>query len=186
MYTGPALAAQNAIADKLHDLGTHAVDTNPKTAGWGDLFLAWLVEAGPRDWHFGPDDKTTQDLKKEVGIQNAREAVKKKLAAGAAVPFVYNTGWMYGVNQFWNSLKTANTADEFLGSYDIKVEVQTHDRIELTVTNKTGWESGTRFRKAAPSGGGHQAMVPARDRDAQGIHLGGNMTETWTWRESIQ
>jgi hypothetical protein len=45
-------------------------------------------------------------------------------------------------------------------------------------------DSGTRLRKAATPNGVHQGIVPDKVR-GEGVHLGGNISEIFTWRETV-
>ena len=46
-------------------------------------------------------------------------------------------------------------------------------QLEIVVRNTTGWDSGTRFRK------GNLGIIPDRHRGDPGIHVGGNIKQTF-------
>jgi hypothetical protein len=183
LYSGSTLSAENLIADNLHKIGAYTVNTDTKTMSWSDLFSAWLIEEGGTTFNFGPDDLTTQDIKQEPGVAQARGAVKAQIAQGTFTG--YNKLWSYGVNQFINSFSAYHTAitESFVGSYNVKVAKLEDGKLQFTVDNDTDWESGTRLRKAASPNGSHQGIIPSRTRNDPGIHLGGTIHETWTWTE---
>jgi hypothetical protein len=173
---------ENAFADGLHWYAKVKgwANTDPHTAGYGDLFVAWLFELGPQEWRFGPNDRTTQFLKTHEGAERARQSIRAQRAAGVAFP-KYDRQWTYDTGQYWKSLTTLDPT-LFLGSYQVKATV-TPDRpneIQFEIRNRSGWESGTRLL------GNDQAIIPDRRRDGQGIHLGGNMEQVWRWSEPLQ
>jgi hypothetical protein len=193
LYTGSGLAALNAIADRLHRTveASHMVDTNPNTAGWKDLFLSWLFEVGPAAWSFGPNARTTADLKHHHGVEEARRQAQTRLreiqAGGSANPFI-DYQWTYGVPQFWTSLREVDTAAEFLGSYSVHVAIDLGcpATFDFTVSNITGWASGTHFRRGVRPGGPHRSIIQDRARRGPGIHLGGTIREEWNWSEEAR
>lgn len=61
-------------------------------------------------------------------------------------------------------------------------DISRHERREyiliFEVNNTSGWESATRLRK------GHKGIIPNKKR-GEGIHLGGNVSQTWRWTETF-
>ena len=49
--------------------------------------------------------------------------------------------------------------------------------LNFEVNNTSGWESAARLRK------GHKGIIPNKKR-GEGIHLGGNVSQTWRWTET--
>ena len=88
--------------------------------------------------------------------------------------------WKYDTDKYYESLKTGD-ATLFLGSYhvDARVTRDNPNRIQFTVTNVSGWESATRTR------GNDKSILEDRERGGPGIHLGGNMKQTWKWSEAL-
>ena len=95
--------------------------------------------------------------------------------------------WSYDVNEFLDGVITMNTATSFLGSYYTEVKIHdNHDgtyRLDYRVSNISGWESATRLR-VSHDHKYHDGIIPNCDRDS-GVGLGGTISETWTWSETI-
>ena len=198
--TPEAISAINAAGAGSKTLAAQIVDTNPRTMGWGDLTFAWFFElGGSNDLHpvfrFGPNDATTGQLRQHEGVNQAREKAQKLASqmaqTGKLVDHV-DHDWDFGVAQAWTTLAKRDTAAAFLGSYHTHVDI-TRERQKdgsykityaFTASNTTGWESGTRFRKAAKEGGQHQGILKDRDRRSGGIEFGGTIKQEWTWTEN--
>jgi RHS repeat-associated protein len=187
--TNPYATAAATISAKAFStaisLGT---DLNPKTMGWGDLFCIWIAELGNTNTiYFGPDDKTTQDLKKQEGVLNYRKIALDKAFKGD-FSGVNNKSWIYGQKEFYQSINEKNEVTIFLGSYNTSISVvQNKDgsiTLNYTVTNTSGWESATRFRKDNDNNGQHDAIIPDKKRGGK-VPLGGNLNEVWQWSETI-
>ena len=161
---------------------------NPNEMSWLDLTLTWLFELGDQGTiFFGQNALTTQELMREEGINQARQMASERIKKGENKFSVTHT-WVYGQKEFYDGVNGANVATSFLGSYTTTVDVVVNSSGIATYTynvqNTTGWESGTRLRKASKSGGQHQAIIPDKQRGT-GIRLGGNLQQVWTWRETI-
>ena len=161
-------------------------DMNPKTMSWLDLTNIWLFELNvPNDKiQFGPNDRTTLDLKHQEGVNEAREKAYNNIRNG-----VYddvNNLWEYTQEKFYDGVKGCNIVTSFLGSYDTKVTITKLKNgkhlLNFTVTNTSGWESATRLRKDNDGNGQHDGIIPNKRR-GDGIKLGGNLQEIWQWTE---
>jgi RHS repeat-associated protein len=161
---------------------------NPDQMSWLDLVLTWLFELGNSDHvYFGANGKTTKDLKNQEGVNQARDKANAQLGKDKK-NYTVNHQWTYGQAQFYQGVKELNIITSFLGSYSIQVDVTYNSNgtatYTYTVTNTSSWESATRLRKAATPGGEHQGIIPNSQR-GDGLRLGGNLNETWTWTETV-
>jgi len=175
------ISALNRLLPPLKRRAAHFFDTNTKTMGWRDIIFDWFFELGNTPFEFVDQDKTTEELKKHEGVNDARALAIKACAEGKHTA---EKPWTYGVDQFYHSLSSADSIAIALGSYSVAVKSSSDcSELEFSVQNDSTWESATRFRKAATPGGLHQAILPNRLRGGPGIQLGGNMHEHWTWKE---
>lgn len=185
--------AVDALMPAIEALGNGAelvTDTNPETMGWEDLTSVWLFEKGNYDDEspiiFGPNAKTTQDMKKLEGAQQAREKALEAIRNGDTSTI--NHTWKYGQNEFYDGIKEGNVATSFLGSYGTEVQITPNPdgsyTLDYTASNTTGWASGTRLRKDNDGNGVHDAIIPDKKR-GEGIPLGGNLKEIWQWSETV-
>ena len=91
--------------------------------------------------------------------------------------------------EFYEGIQDGNVVTSFLGSYNTNVDISKNKdgsyNLNFTVTNTTGWESGTRLRKDNNHDGQHDAIIPNKMR-GEGIRLGGNIKEIWKWTETIR
>ena len=165
-------------------------DMNPNTMGWGDLTHIWLYELG--DYKndvivFGQNAKTTNDLKHQEGVLRARNKAIQNISKGS-LKSIQDT-WVYGQKEFYEGIQDGNVVTSFLGSYNTNVDISKNKdgsyNLNFTVTNTTGWESGTRLRKDNNHEGQHDAIIPNKMR-GEGIRLGGNIKEIWKWTETIR
>ena len=165
-------------------------DMNPNTMGWGDLTHIWLYELG--DYKndvivFGQNAKTTNDLKHQEGVLRARNKAIQNISKGS-LKSIQDT-WVYGQKEFYEGIQDGNVVTSFLGSYNTNVNISKNKdgsyNLNFTVTNTTGWESGTRLRKDNNHDGQHDAIIPNKMR-GEGIRLGGNIKEIWKWTEIVR
>ena len=179
----------NSVLDYARPALNGVVDTNPSSMGWVDLTLAWFFELGNNPMRFGSNDRTTQDLKQEDGVNDARALAKQQLAACPNAKPVDKT-WTYGQAQFYQGITNGDLATSFTGSYHVHVDViccgqggSSQSVLKFTVTNTTGLASGTRLRKATGPGKPHQSIIPDRNRGDPGYNIGGNFDQEWKWDE---
>jgi hypothetical protein len=167
-----------------------ATNKNTDKMGWGDITNIWLMELGDyndtdKPLRFGQNARTTRDIQGQEGVNVARQ---KALGAFSEGRGRVSHQWTYGQKEFYDGVSQANVATSFLGSYSTVVDIAYNSNgtatLTYTVSNTTGWESGTRLRKAASPGGQHQAIIPDKAR-GEGIHLGGNVKQVWTWTEVV-
>ena len=163
---------------------------DPNSMSWGDLLNIWLFELGDyndadKPIRFGANARTTKDLQGQEGVQIAKNKALSALRQGQTS---VTSTWEYGQKQFYDGASQGDVATSFLGSYTTVVSIVRHTNgtatFNYTVSNTTGWESGTRLRKAAKPGGQHQAIIPDKAR-GEGINLGGNVKQVWTWSETV-
>jgi hypothetical protein len=171
----------NRLLPPLKGRAASLFDSNTKTMGWRDVIFDWFFELGNTPFEFVDKDKTTEELKKHEGVNQARAQAKKDCAAGKHTT---EKTWVYGVDQFYHSISSADSIAIALGSYSVTVKSSSDcGEFDFSVLNDSTWESATRFRKATTPGGQHQAILSNRVRGGPGIQLGGNMREHWTWKE---
>ncbi|GAB1858721.1 hypothetical protein MHTCC0001_35610 [Flavobacteriaceae bacterium MHTCC 0001] len=176
----------NKIVDKLRDTATDYINTNPNTCTWGDLFNMWLFELGPNPALFELNDLTTQDLMIQEGVSKAREkAIAKINNNDFSITF---EGWHYGQDEFYDGVQNGNLATSFLGSYTTVVTITTDSDgnriLNFSVNNPSTWESATRLRIDNDGDGNHDGIFPNKER-GEGINIGGNFNQRWTWTEKI-
>jgi hypothetical protein len=154
---------------------------DPNTMGWLDLTKIWLFELGDliitdHTIHFGPDAETTRDLQVQEGVSTAREMALGRIESGDNTNVNYS--WVYGTKELYES----NPATLFLGSYNTNVSIEragdSSYTLTFTVENTSGWGSATRLRA------NRNYIIPDKER-GDGIKLGGNLKQKWTWTETI-
>jgi hypothetical protein len=168
--------------------------------GWLDLTYAWFFELGGvmderakelkdrvPEFTFDDDARIAEDVLKLDGVQqtirDARAEYLRLKAIPGANPFsaeVLPHHVTFRVKDFYKSLDQMDKAFLFLGSYEVGAHYG-RGSLEIVVRNTSGWESGSRFRK------GNKGMISDRRRDCAGIHVGGNIKQTFTlhvpWEE---
>ena len=150
--------------------------------GWVDLFNLWFWELRDVEYNFGPEAETTKNLMKQEGVQQARRKALALIEQNKTGSF--NHTWTYGQKEFYES----TPATVFLGSYSVSVIVKKVNdtfMIQYEVSNTTSLESGTRFRKDNDGDGSHDGIIDSDER-GNGLELGGNFKQTWTWSETIK
>ncbi len=197
----------NKAIDKIRiEAVTPMVNFNENTMGWGDLFNIWLFELTPS--HFSNNTINFTNASNVVNGNNiynpATNAVKNfpkgndtlggsllniqsKLANGLGIGQTAQGYFKYDVNAFYSTLANANIGIQMIGSYPIYAKVlskSSHSAVvQFTINNDLGWESGTRFVKGE-NGGSNQGVIPNKPVGT-GIHLGGTITNTYIWTETI-
>lgn len=189
-----AVVNKMAAAGKL--LANATVNQDTSTLGWIDLGFIWLFELGESaDIKFDGDDATTLDLKGHVGVKEARYMALELLAAtklAGETSKTGNTPWDFNVPEAVDTITQGDLVAAFLGSYNVTYTwtcAQDTGKwsAELVVKNESGWESATRYRRAATEGGKHQGIIMDRERGEEGgIQLGGTLKQEWTWTEDEQ
>jgi LysM repeat protein len=169
-----------------------ATTSNTDKQTWGDLFNIWFYELNKgvinNSISYGANANTTQSLKNQEGINQARQLAEARARVGNTNPVSWT--WTFGVNAAKDAVKTNNIVTAFLGSYTISVTTNINSQtkaitLTYTVMNTSGWASATRFRKDNDGDGAHDGIIQDKARGA-GIKLGGNLRETWGWTENIK
>jgi len=185
----------NSVIDEFKEIADEVFDTNPQTLEWIDLFGIWLFELGTypsssstETINFDGDDTTTQSLKQQEGVNEARQMAIDKINNNDLSDPTVSNPWTYGQGEFYDGMSNGNIATSFLGSYSTNIVITqnsdgTHT-LTFTVTNPSTWDSATRLRIDNDGDGNHDGIFPNKERD-QGIHLGGNINQIWTWTETI-
>ena len=185
-------------------VSNNIIENNINKMTWRDLFMVWLFEipnANTINYHtdedgntierdmymFTADAFTTKDLMQQEGVIEAREEAYRRIRNG-----IFNDEfshiWTYDVNEFFDGIIQLNEATSFLGSYTININYKDNNNGSFTlyfsVTNTTGWESGTRLRVDHDGDGVHDGIIEDIERcDNRGLGLGGTIDEEWIWTE---
>jgi hypothetical protein len=178
-----------------------SVNTQPDTMTWANLVTAWFLEKGPRTMKFTEKAKTTRELMKHQGVNEARKLAMRKYedlkGTDSTEECLVPHQFTFGTDVAWKTLRTRDTLAVALGSYGVTVRVQYcpegergddgkyyYCKLSFTVNNTNGWASATRYRKGN-NPGEHLGILADRRRGGPGIQLGGNLDETWTWEEFV-
>lgn len=197
----------NKAIDKIRiDAVTPLVNFNPNSMSWADLFNIWLFEL--TTGHFSNNTINFTNASNVVNGNNvynpSTNAVKNfpkgndtpggnllniqsKLANGLSIGQTTNGYFKYDVNAFYSTLSNANIGIQMLGSFPIVAKVISKSGntavVQFTITNDLGWASGTRFIKGT-NGSGNLGVIDDKDVGI-GIHLGGTITNIFTWTETV-
>ncbi len=174
----------NIGVDGLRYIATQFTDTNHQTATWLDLFFMWLFEIGENPINFVNNDVTTISLMTQEGVTIVRDMALNKIQNNDFSETPYT--WNYGQGEFYDGMQNGNIATSFLGTYTTTVNVTSNNNgtytLFFTVTNPSSWESATRLRIDNDNNGAHDGIFPNKSR-GDGIHLGGNFNQIWSWTE---
>lgn len=181
----------NIVVDEFREIAEEEFDTNPQTLDWLDLFGIWLFELGqyPQNTiNFDGNDTTTESLKQQEGVNEARQLALNKIANNDLIDPTVSHPWTYGQGEFYDGMANGNIATSFLGSYGTNITItQNTDgsyTLTFTVSNPSTWESATRLRIDNDNDGNHDGIFPNKNR-GDGIHLGGTINQTWIWTEIV-
>jgi hypothetical protein len=191
------------------------VNFNTNTMGWGDLFNIWMFELTPGHFSnntlnftgvsnvisgnniFNPTTNAVINFPKgdwkDISVNPPTQIpfidkLKSTLNNSNVLAGTTLEGYFtYNVNAFYSTLSNGNVGIQMLGSFPIKSTVISKSGntaiIEFYIHNNLGWESGTRFIKGE-NGGSNQGVIDNKTVGS-GLHLGGTITNTFTWRETI-
>lgn len=177
----------NDVLETINTAAASVTDINPETCSFGDLLNMWLFELGSNPINFNGDTVTTEQLKTQEGVSQARQAAILKFQNNDYSQTV--NGWSYGQTQFYDGMINGNIVTAFLGSYTTTVNiVSTPDGYALSfnVTNPSSWESATRFRIDNDNNGSHDGIFPNTSRtNSNDLSMGGNFVQNWHWLELL-
>lgn len=182
--------------------GSLTVNLNPETLDWRDLFNIWLFELGTYSFTLEGAPAITistganvidgngfqiNALKHMPSVTALRRDIKTSLSSNnVQIGQKISQYYQYDVNEYYGSLLDQNTAKIFLGSFDTEVYVLTKNvnsaKVLFISKNVSGWESATRFIKAA--GSSPTGIMNDKSRGA-GLNLGGNFGQHIQWSETI-
>lgn len=164
------------------------VDTNPNTCTFADLFNMWLFEFGSNPLDINGLKTTTNQLKNQEGVSQARVQAMIKIQIGD-ISTPVNHGWTYGQGEFYDGMQNGNFVTAFLGSYTTNItitQISGGYQLNFHVSNPSSWESATRFRIDNNGDGYHDGIFPNTYRNINtDIGLGGNFTQNWYWTEIV-
>jgi hypothetical protein len=192
----------NKVIDKVRiEAVTPLVNFNEDTMGWGDLFNIWLFELTPGNYTnnninftgvsnvvsgnniYNPTTNAVKNFPKGNG--NKILNISAELANGLSQGGIKSGYFTYDVNAFYSTLSNANLGIQMLGSFPITgyiLSKSSHSAVvQFTITNNLGWESGTRFIKGSNGNIGVINDKPV----GSGLHLGGTISNTFTWTETV-
>ncbi|MCS6845236.1 MAG: hypothetical protein NZ528_13090, partial [Caldilineales bacterium] len=114
------------------------------------LTAEWYFEQGEEVRVFGPESQTTQALIRDEGVAQARQVYmqggNRDMIGGNR--YEYRFGLRDAAREFRDVIERGDWSTSFLGGYDVQIKtigVETrHTIAEITVTNRTGWQSATR------------------------------------------
>ncbi|MBV7269338.1 hypothetical protein [Winogradskyella luteola] len=183
----------NDVVDEFKEIADDAFDTDPQTMDWFDLFGIWLFELGDYDQdtiNFDGDDTTTESLKQQEGVNQARQLALNKINNNDLDDPSVSNPWTYGQGEFYDGMQNGNMATSFMGSYITNVTItQNNDgsyTLTFEVTNTSSWDSATRLRIDNDGDGIHDGVFDNTTRNNQNtINLGGNINQIWTWTETV-
>ncbi|MEC5158883.1 hypothetical protein [Chryseobacterium sp. MP_3.2] len=197
-----SIVVLNIYIDELRNEIKQSTNINKDTMNWDDLFKIWLFELSrptfPNDkinftWDsnvingsniYNPDTNAVYNFPK--GNPSMLSDIKKGLLNGA-----FNEGntmnryFKYDFAELYATLSDKNIGIQMLGSYDTKATVISKSGnvavIKFFISNILGWESATRFVQTKEGTIG----VIKDKRIHDGLHLGGNLKNTYTWTEIV-
>jgi hypothetical protein len=183
----------NVIVNELRSVAEEVVDTNPQTLSWQDLFGIWLLELGQYPANivnFGDDDFTTDSLKQQEGVNEARQLALDKINNNDLSDPTISHPWIYGQGEFYDGMQDGNIATSFLGSYSTNIVIIGNQdgsfTLQFSVTNYSTWDSATRLRIDNDNDGNHDGIFDNTDRnDSNTINLGGTIEQNWNWTENL-
>lgn len=140
----------------------------------------WLFELGPDQINFSGNDQILKSLEQQEGPKKAQVKIRSNINNnGDLTEYVTYT---YGTDQFYND---TNLVTLTLGSYGVNAyasEQANFYKITYKAQNTSSWESAIRFRIDNNGDGYHDGVIPKKLR-GEGLHLGGNFKQTYTWEE---
>ncbi|WP_428069648.1 hypothetical protein [Chryseobacterium gambrini] len=190
----------NLYIDALRNEIKQTTNMNKDTMKWQDLFNIWLFELMPNPyssinftWNSNVingsnlyNANTNAVYKFPKGSPDMMNEIKNGLSNGT-----FNVGnsmsryFWYNFTQYYATLSNNNVGIQMLGSYNTKATVISKSGnsavVRFYIFNTLGWDSGTRFVQTAD---GTVGIIPNKEI-GEGIHLGGNLDNTYTWEEII-
>jgi len=178
------LVVVNFGIQQLSNVVSQVTDLNHETASWVDLFNMWLFELGNNPINFSNNDAIISNLKIQEGVNTARDTALAQVSQSNFSPVDYQ--WTYGQQEFYDGMSNGNIATSFLGSYHTSINITQNTNgtvtLHFNISNTSGWASATRLRIDNDHNGQHDPIIPDKIR-GQGVLLGGNFVQHWSWTE---
>jgi len=178
----------NVLVDGFRDAIDDLIDTNPASSTWVDLFNMWLFEKGANPILFNGSSVSTETLVIQEGVNEAREIAIERIENNDLDGSPVSHQWMYGQEEFYDGITTGNLETAFLGTYRVDIIITEtiggNFQLQFSVSNTSSWESATRFRIDNDGNGAHDGIFDNKPR-GEGIHLGGNFIQEWSWTETF-
>lgn len=191
----------NVYIDALRNEIKQTTNMNKDTMNWQDLYNIWLFELMPNPyssinftWNSNVingnnlyNANTNAVYKFPKGSPDMMNDIKNGLSNGTFNVENNMSGYFwYNFTQYYATLSNNNLGIQMLGSYPIKATVVSKSGnsavVRFYILNTLGWESATRFVRNinAPTSG----VIPNKEI-GEGIHLGGNLENTYIWEEIV-
>lgn len=197
--------ANSYVIDPIRDaVNSLAVNFDGQTMNWSDLFLVWCFELGSYPTiNNNPTIGITNNaniitgnninhpeinaFKNLTSVNALRSRISRDVKNGSIGQGGTDSEYFtYDVNAYYGSLTQQNAALIFLGSFNTAATILSVNGnsavIQFSANNTSGWESATRFIKAAD--GSHIGVIDNKARGT-GLNLGGNFAEAYTWTETV-
>lgn len=199
----------NAYIDALRNEIKQTTNMNKDTMKWQDLFNIWLFELMPNPyssisftWNsnvingntlYNANTNAVYTFPKgdyEDPVTHDKTPLINKLKASLSnnsigVGSILNGYFKYDFAQYYATLSNQNIGIQMLGSYPIRAKIISKGNgvavVQFYIYNILGWDSATRFVQNGPKTIG---FVPDKEI-GEGLHLGGNLINTFTWEETI-
>lgn len=199
----------NMYIDALRNEIKLTTNMNKETMNWQDLFNIWLFELMPNPyssinftWNsnvingntlYNANTNAVYTFPKgdyEDPVTHNKTPFINKLKASLSnnsigVGSILSGYFKYDFAQYYATLSNQNIGIQMLGSYPIKAKIISKGNgvavVQFYIYNVLGWDSATRFVQDGPKTIG---VVPDKEI-GEGLHLGGNLINTYTWEETI-
>lgn len=152
----------------------------------------WLLESGPENQEFGPEQPITQDLMRDEGVAEARS----NFMTTGEDSYPYGFGLDDYIRETFQAVTLQDITGSVLGCYIVDVFDNGDGTANFVVSNVTGWESGTRN----PTAGNSQSSLEGilfrgqplnnpksllEDRTRAEDGPDGNLIQRYMWTERL-
>ncbi|MPL56350.1 hypothetical protein SDC9_01834 [bioreactor metagenome] len=200
-YNVGTRAILNFYIDALREEIRQTTNMNKDTMKWEDLFKIWLFELMPSKYQNTINFTWASNVVNGNNIYNSTTNavytfpkgepsilpnIKNGLKNGSIIVGQSIKGtFTYNFNQYYATLSNNNVGIQMLGSYDINATVISKSgnvaTVRFFITNPLNWDSATRFVQ-----NGTKTIGIVQNKEiGEELHLGGNLTNTYTWDEII-
>ena len=175
---------------------------NKDTMKWDDLFKIWLFELMPSKYQNTINFTWASNVVNGNNLYNSTTNAVYTFPKGdpSILPNIksglkngtFNVGspsingyFHYDFAQYYATLSSKNVGIQMIGSYPIEAKVISKSgnvaTVRFFITNPLNWDSATRFVQ-----NGTKTIGVVKNKEiGEELHLGGNLTNTYTWDEII-